>query len=370
MIENEKAGASRICYIADATSVHTQRWLSFFVKKGYVVHLISYKPAQIKGVKMHVLPDLRNAYLNFLVGTILTKFIVKRIKPDLLHAHYVVKYGWSGAFTGFRPFLLTVWGSDVLTLPSNSKISRMLVKFTFRKADLVTCDGEHIEVLLQKLGCDRRKIRIIYFGVDTKKFKPSPKDEGLVERLNLSDSPVVISLRSLKPIYDITTLINSVPNVLREIPNTKFIICGSGPQEGMLKSLAKSLGVEDNVIFLGEIDNDLLPKYMALADVYVSTSLSDAGLSASTAEAMACGLPVVITDFGDNRKWVEDGVNGFIISARDHLNLAKRIVCLLKDKELRVMFGKRNRATIEIRNNYYKEMEKIEKIYKLFIMRS
>ncbi len=98
-------------------------------------------------------------------------------------------------------------------------------------------------------------------------------------------------------------------------------------------------------------------------DVYVSTSLSDAGLAASTAEAMACGLPVVITDFGDNRKWIEDGESGFIVPLKDPKALAEKIIYLLKNKDIRREFGMRNRKIIEEKNNYYREMEKMENSY-------
>jgi glycosyltransferase involved in cell wall biosynthesis len=125
------------------------------------------------------------------------------------------------------------------------------------------------------------------------------------------------------------------------------------------------LGISDSVKFVGFIPNEKLPEYLASADVYVSTSLSDAGLAASTAEAMACGLPVIVTDFGDNRRWVKNGVNGFIVPLRDPKTLADKIVYLLKNENIRKEFGIRNRIIIEKKNNYYKEMERMEHIYEV-----
>jgi glycosyltransferase involved in cell wall biosynthesis len=84
---------------------------------------------------------------------------------------------------------------------------------------------------------------------------------------------------------------------------------------------------------------------------------------------MACGLPVVITDFGDNRNWVEDGVSGFIVPLQDPKALAEKIIYLLKNEGVRMKFGMRNREIIEDRNNYYKEMEKMENIYMELIER-
>ena len=362
----------KICYLADAGSIHTQRWIKYFADNGHEIHLISFRSlgdCNVKGVKLHLLKRLRPQIrfvsfpINLFFEVIQVKKLIKKINPDLLHAHYVVGYGVLGALAGFHPFLLTAWGSDVLISPKRSKISKWMVKYALKTADLITCDAEHIKWPLVELGAESHKINLIYFGVDTNKFKPGQRNKKINEELEIFDSPVVISLRSLEPLYNIESLIASIPLVLEKIPETKFIIAGKGSQEQKLKELAKLMGVLDVIRFVGQIPNNELAKYLTSSDVYVSTSLSDAGLAASTAEAMACGLPVVITDFGDNRKWIEDGVNGFVVPLKDPKALAEKIIYLLKHEDIRKKFGMRNRRIIEERNNYYKEMEKMEKIY-------
>jgi glycosyltransferase involved in cell wall biosynthesis len=231
------------------------------------------------------------------------------------------------------------------------------------KADLITCDADHIKEPLMELGAAPLKIYLIYFGTDIQKSKPREKSEKIREEIGIFDSTSVISLRTLEPLYNVESLIASVSLVLKEVPEAKFVIAGKGSEEVRLKDLAKSLGILDSVKFVGLIPNNVLPQYLSSSDIYVSTSLSDAGIAASTAEAMACGLPVVITDFGDNRKWVEDGVSGFIVPLKDPKALAEKIIYLLKHEDIRKEFGLRNRKIIEDRNNYYKEMEKMENIY-------
>jgi glycosyltransferase involved in cell wall biosynthesis len=120
---------------------------------------------------------------------------------------------------------------------------------------------------------------------------------------------------------------------------------------------------------VGFIPNDELPQYLTASDVYVSTSPYDAGIAASTAEAMACELPVIVTDVAENKKWVEDGVNGFVVPVKDPKSLAKKIICLLENETVRRRFGKISRKIIEEKNNYYKEMEKMEDIYKKLVQR-
>ncbi len=288
---------------------------------------------------------------------------IKNHKPEILHAHYAGTYGLAGAMTQFHPFIVTAWGSDVL-LAGKDIVKKPLVKFTLNKADLITCDAEHMRNAMMNLGVDARKIRIIYFGTDIHKFCPGGQSISLRQNLGIFDSPMIISLRSLEPIYDVGTLIKAIALVKREVPGAKCVIGGKGSQEEYLKNLAKSQGIADSTLFVGQISNDELPNYLRSADIYVSSSLSDAGLSASTAEAMATGLPVIITDYGENNRWIKDGENGLLFPARDSERLAEKIIYLLRNSDLRKRFSESGRKVIEERNNYNKEMEKMERIYK------
>jgi glycosyltransferase involved in cell wall biosynthesis len=127
--------------------------------------------------------------------------------------------------------------------------------------------------------------------------------------------------------------------------------------------LAKSLDVFDATRFVGWIQNDKLPDYLSPSDVYVSTSLSDGGVAVSTLEAMACELPCIVTNVGDNNKWIKNGENGFIVPTKDPKALAGKIIYLLENEDIRMTFGKKNRKIIEEKQDYYKEMLKMENIY-------
>lgn len=352
----------RICFVANADSVHVQRWIKYFVDRGHDVNLITHSDKVLDGATTHRVTSI--GIPNYISGLIKTSKFIKEIKPDIVHAHYVSRYGAYAALANFHPLVITAWGSDVLIEPKKFGILRPLIKLALEKADMLTCDGENTtKKAMIKLGANPQKIRIVYFGVDTEKFRPGKNDKNLLESLSISDSQIVISLRDFKPVYNIGTLIKSMLLILKHTPNVKFIIAGKGPEEDSLKKLAKSLGILNSARFVGWIPNDRLPRYLASSDIYVSTSLSDSGLAASTAEAMACELPVVITDTGDNRRWVEDGKNGFIVPVKDPKSLAKKIIYLLENEDVRTRFGKASRKIIEEKLNDRKEMEKMEKLY-------
>lgn len=355
----------KICFIANTGLVHTHRWAKYFIDKGHEIHVISTEKDKVKGATNHNLTKIPK--LIFITGPIQTRRIINKIKPDIVHAHSLATNGFFAARSGFHPLVVTAWGSDVLIAPKKSRIINRVVRFVLKKADLITCDGENTKAAMITLGAEPKKIRIIYFGIDTKRNNPNRSDEKLKRRLNVSDSPTLISLRNFEPIYDVETLINAIPLVLKKISNAKFIIVSNGTRENYLKELAKSLGVSSSIIFTGRVPSDEIPVYLASSDVYVSTALSDSGLAGSTAEAMACGLPVVVTDTGCNREWIKDGENGFIIPIKDSAALAERVIYLFENKDAMKRFGKMGRGIITERQDYYKEMGKMEKLYEELI---
>ena len=115
---------------------------------------------------------------------------------------------------------------------------------------------------------------------------------------------------------------------------------------------------------MGKIENDEIPSFLSISDIYVSTSLSDGGLASSTAEAMACELPIIITDFGENKKWIHQGKNGCIFPMKNHIELSKNIIELIDNKNIRKRIGHDARSTILKHFNYKIELNKLDKIYK------
>jgi glycosyltransferase involved in cell wall biosynthesis len=124
------------------------------------------------------------------------------------------------------------------------------------------------------------------------------------------------------------------------VKNARFLIIGDGSLTEELKKLVHALGVRDNVRFLGRVPYTEMPKYLAMSDIYVSTSLSD-GTSASLLEAMACKLSPVVTDIPANREWVENGRSGILVPSKNPKSLAENVVTLLKDEDLQSSLGMR-----------------------------
>ena len=355
----------KICFLATADSIHSKKWIEYFFKKGNDVHWISLTPsifAKDKNIKFYLIKNFPVKSLGLLLNILPVRKLIRKINPDVLHAHYAGVNGVLAALSGFHPFILTPWGSDIL-INAKSRIMRPLIKFVLNKADLITCDAEQMKEELINLGIIASKIKITYFGVDTEKFSPGPKDQNLIKELGLQNNLTVISLRNLEPIYDLETLIKAILLIVKEFPKVKFIIAGKGSEEKKLKTLAENLKISENITFIGFIPNDELPKYLRLADIYISTSLSDS-TSVSLLEAMSCGLASVVTEVGENKLILKDGGYGVLIPVKNSKILAEKIIYLLKNEETRNKIGKIGRKIIEEKYNYYKEMANVENLYK------
>lgn len=356
----------KLCFIASANAIHSRIWIEYLVHKGYEIHWISLTEnsfGNLKNVKFYSLTRFPIKALEIIYNAIPIRTLIKKINPDIIHAHYAGVNGVLGALSGFHPYILTAWGSDVL-IAARSRVKRPLIRFALKKADLVTCNGEGLRKEIERLGINPQKIKLIYWGINVQKFKPGNVNRELRNRLGIFDSPIVISLRNLDPIYDVESLINSVPLVLKKIPETKFLIAGKGSQETKLKRLVESLGVAANIRFVGWISHDDLLKYLVSSDVYVSTSLSDGGLSQSAGQAMACELPIITTDLQVNRDWIRDGINGILVPVKNPQALAEKIIMLIRSKDDRIRLGTNGRKTIEDSLNFHREMEKVENLYK------
>jgi glycosyltransferase involved in cell wall biosynthesis len=375
----------KILYLAPLHSVHAQRWIKYFADRGHETHAISFIEdfERHKDVIYHQidLPDNKNRSLIYKIWNYVFnkprilkreyKNILDKVSPDIIHMHMLNITRVPLIKLSICPVVVSAWGSDVLLYRKLPGAKRAL-KTIFKRADIIHCDSPNLQKAMEKLGASNEKSRIVYFGTDCKKYTSEKKDMEFYKQFNFpEDSKIIISLRALQPVYNVETLIKAIPQIISQFSNARFVIVGRGAELEMLKELSKTLKVDDYIYFSSTFlsDEDMI-RFTASADIYVSTSLSDGGLAASTAEAMACSIPPVITDFGENSSWVEHGESGFIFPLKDHKKLSEYICILLADEEKAAQMGKKACDTIVERLNYWNEMEKMEKIYKKLVDKS
>ena len=373
----------RICYVSSTLSNHDKRFLEKFVEKRYEVHVVSFtnvRMGDMDGITFHSFPiEFGEESLTLTGGvklvpdmiraaTFLRK-VLKEIKPDVLHAGFVQKDGFPSALTGYHPFLLMPWGSDILVHPKKSFLIKMLTKFTLRRADMITCDAEFVKrEIIRISGYPEDKIVVFPWGIDLNKFHPGEEGSDIRKRLAWEDKKILIMTRPFKPVYGIEYFLNSLTKVVKDVPSVRILLCGDGPLKDKFVEFVRKHSLDDYVFFAGLIPNEELPKYYNAADVYVSTSLSD-GTSLSLLEAMACGLPTVVTDVPANLEWIVDGENGFVVPRRDSKILAEKLVQLLQDETRQKAFRNKNIKIAKERADWDKNFEKLVGVYETLLRR-
>jgi len=147
----------KLMYIAMGGSTHTRRWVEYFRDNGARICLISFYPCNhIPGVEVRVLVCKNRA--SMLMKLPKVKKLIAEFRPDILHAHYASSCGLIASLTGFRPYVLSTWGDDIMVFPHRSPLHRELVARAISKADHVTATStmlaRHTEALVNyKKGC-------------------------------------------------------------------------------------------------------------------------------------------------------------------------------------------------------------------------
>jgi glycosyltransferase involved in cell wall biosynthesis len=353
----------KICYIGNI-GTHVKKFATSMRDEGHDVSLITFYSAEWNGIKIYNLGG-RTSYLSKWLIPI-TAFrinkLVKKIKPDILHAHYVFPYGLYGSLSGFHPLIISGWGSDILINIKKSRIIKYLTKFALSHADLIHSVSEQITKGVISLGINEEKIFTVPIGVELDKFNPQVDGSEIRRKLKWENNPIVISVRHLEPLYNVELLIKTIPKVVKEDNKVRFIIAGEGSQERYLKNLAKELGVDRYIKFTGFVDHEKLPEYLACADVYVSTSRSDS-LGVSNLEAMACGTFPILTDIPIARYWIKHGENGFLTPVDKPNKLAKFIVKALNDQNLKEEAVTKNYRIVKEKASLRLTTIKFENIY-------
>ncbi len=353
----------RIAYLSIGGHIHTERWLRYFVERGHDVHLLTVQPAPIEGVKVY---DIRTGIplkpVHYAVALRRVRRILAAIEPDLIHTHFLTGYGYWGAFSGFRPFIMTVWGDDVYLTPHASFLKGVLARFVLRRADLVTGDSEDILDHAVKMGAKQEVCHVVQWGVDLKSFRPdAPSD--VRRRLGIpEDAPVVISIRSFtQAYYNIDVIVRAIPRILAERPETHFIIAGNEGDDTELRSLATGLGIDERAHFVGRIPHEDLPAYLVTSDAFLTVPSVDA-TPVSLLEAMACGSPPVISSLPSALEWVTDGESGLVVPPKDQEALEGAVLRLIDSPDLRARIAEKTVARVRAGADHEAHMATMERL--------
>src|SRR5262249_18118876 len=351
--------------------------------RGHSVHFISYAPPmrladgetpadriQFHPVDMLSYPLFEfPPYTDALASKLFT--VAAKEKLDLLHVHYAIPHAVS-AFLAREmmkpirhlPVVTTFHGTDS-TLVGRDPSFLPIPRFGIERSNAVTAISNYLKDATLKTFCPDCDIRVICNFIDASYYRRA-SNETLKREIAPNGERIILHISTFRPIKRITDCVRVLANIgSRETAGerrVKLVMCGDGPEREDAQTLARQLGVGDQVAFLGKQPQSVIRDYLSIADLFLLPSLSESfGLSAL--EAMACEVPVITTRVGGLPEVVEEGRCGFLLEVGDVEGMASAAVRILRDGNLRKSMGSAGREIAVSRFANDRVIPQYEKLY-------
>jgi len=250
---------------------------------------------------------------------------------DLIDAHYFYPDGVAAALLAKwinKPYVVTARGTDLNLIAQHSWPKRMM-HWAADHAEMSVGVSAALTVILRGWGVPQERISVMRNGVDLERFTPLDQSDARLQ-LGLDGSPVLLSVGNLVELKGHDIAIGVLPRLLQSRPRTLLVIVGTGPQRDALGVLAKRLGVDAHVRFVGVKPNEELFRWYSAADILVLAS-SREGWPNVLLESMACGTPAVATRVSGIPEVIAADVAGRLVDHRDSESFAAAILSLLQD---------------------------------------
>jgi glycosyltransferase involved in cell wall biosynthesis len=343
----------RILGVGDAKSLNFLRWAWKVAERGHEVTLVSNRfsthAGELDGMSVldvrrlgaaTRLPVLRRSAIPAGIGR-----VAQRLDVDLVHAHYLLPYGWWAATAGTHPFVASPWGTDIL-IDAGKEPGRTRARTALDAADAVVINSDANAAATRALGVPEERMRKIIWYAEPERFSPEHRDPSVLGELGFPpDSLLVLSLRNFRPDTNLDVVVRAFARVHAEEPRARLLLAArGGPTRDEIEQLIESLGLRD-VVRIQVVPHAQLPRVVASADVLVSMASSDS-TPASLLEAMGSGLAAVCGAAASIEEWVPDGEGGIVVPAGDDGALTEALLTLLRDPGLRATYGERNRREV------------------------
>jgi L-malate glycosyltransferase len=338
----------KVLIVGSAASTHIYRWVCALVEKGVRLHLLTAElpqfefPCEITVIKSSNTTLGKIASTMRAVATLRNIFV--RGKFEILHCHYAGRYGMWGALSGVQPFVLSIWGSDVLINPHKSRFHRALIGWMLRRANkLQSTSMNMVHVVAGLYGI--KNVSIIPFGIDTKKYEPYTRTKANKFR--------IVFIKSLRDVYGLDLLLEAIAKLvnLEAMVDVECLIYGDGDARSSLEQLSRKLRVDNIVNFMGKAPHGEIPQILSNADLAVYPSRSES-FGVSALEAMACGCPVILSDAPGHLEITQGRLVAKIVTRNSAEALASAISEVIRNPQQLAETATRARRHVEERYNW------------------
>jgi L-malate glycosyltransferase len=368
----------RILYLTDNSTVHNRRFLEELVVAGHelwswnltgagansrsdkpeIVRSITSKHCVSRGASprqfRELLPQLQS--------------VLEEFQPALVHSGPIQSAGYLAALSDFHPTLLMSWGSDLLADADRNSEWKQATEFALQKADAFFCD---CDTVLKKANSFRFFFdsQVVQFpwGVRQGVFSPEGPLPSHDKFNPTAGTTTFVYTRSYEPVYGTDTLLEGFRRAWAVNPSLRLMLVGNGSQSECIRSFVQMHDLSEVVLQIGPQPEEDLPMWFRAADAYISCAKSD-GTSISLLEAMATGLPVVVSDIPSNREWIAEPENGWLAAAGSADAVAEKMlrVANLTPQE-RGAISERNQRVVAERADWDKNFPRLLAMYERLV---
>lgn len=349
-------------------------------QKGHLVHFITYQqPVRLSGfipnifyhevqVPKYPLFDYP-PYETALASTMVD--VIKNNDLDLLHVHYAIPHA-SAAYMAKKilephgksiPVITTLHGTDI-TLVGKDKTYAPVVSFSINQSDAITAVSDNLRDETYKNFSIQKEIEVIYNFVDVKRFNRKPID-AFRKVIAPNGERILMHASNFRKIKRVQDVVKIFYEVKKEIP-CKLLFIGDGPERQGAEELSRSLGVDEDMRFVGK--QEQMEDILAIADLFLLTSEYESfGLAAL--EAMAAGVPVVSTTAGGLKEINIDGETGYTAEIGDIKTMTSKVLEILKNDK--ILKGFKERAVAHAKKyDISRIIPQYEKLYERFLVKA
>jgi glycosyltransferase involved in cell wall biosynthesis len=267
--------------------------------------------------------------------------LIRRYRPDVVHLHFVNLLSLDVLVARLNRGVRLVLSDHTSDIPKErTALRRLLLRGAQRAVsssiDRVIAPSEYVHARLVRQGVSARKVTTIHNGVNLERFRSAAVTEDIRARYGMKPGgTIVVSISQLIPEKGIGYLIDAAVQVLQSGADVSFIHVGDGRCATEYRAKVQQLGIGDRFIFAGLLDLTEIGSILRQSDVFALPCTWGEAFSLAVLEALAAGLPAIVTRVGGNGEAVEEGRNGLLIPPRDAAALAAAILALHDDPERR-----------------------------------
>ena len=354
----------KIIYFSLGYSPHDHRFLSSLAQTEHEVHFVQLEKADNSKLPLEIefvdweggARDFRWVDVPKYVRSL--KRVIAIIQPDVVHAGPIQTVGLIAVLTRFSPLLMMSWGFDLMEDVYRNIWWERITYYVLRRSTFFISDAQVTRNKAVEYGMNPDRTIVFPWGVDLEHFAPRKEERRKREEF------ILFCNRSWEPRYGVDVLAKAFVRVAKSKPNARLNLLAGGSQEDRIRKILQKNGAIDQVHFKGYVSQKELPRYYNEADVYISPSHVD-GSSVSLMEAMACGLPCLISDIPANKEWVVEGENGWLFPDGDAEALAEKILHVMEKHDTLGEVGANARRVAETRADWTKNFYKLLEAYEL-----